>query len=476
MDLRAKAVSGVKWSTVATGSKAVIELARISILTYLLEKSDFGIIAIAMMIIGFAEIFSNMGLTIGIIHKQNITQKQYSSVYWLNLMTSVIAFSILVGATPLLSSFYNEPILNSVIPLLGLQIIINAIGKIHQTIKTKELHFAFISKINVISTFIGFLLTVILAYLGFGVYSLVWGQLFQVTINQGIFLITGITDKNIIFHFSYVEVKEFISIGSYQLGSQILDFLAFQIDVFLIGYFFGMNNLGIYSIGKELVIKPFQMINALVLNVASAAFAKIQNDVEAIKRNYLKLAEVVTNLSFPLYLVIFIFADTIVAILYAPTFSEVAIFLRILIPVGMISSVNSIPSTLIIAKGRTDISFRWTVIRVVISTGMILFASFFSIYFVAASQSLLVVVFFFIYWRIAVYPLSGITLNEYLNIFKGSFLTAVLVALPFIVISYFFNLSLILGVLLSIFYVITYLVILMRIKEYRFSDLKQFIK
>lgn len=474
--LKKKAISGVKWSAAATGAKTIIQLAKISVLTYLLEKSDFGIIAIGMMVIGFTEIFSNMGLAVGIIHKQKITEKQYASIYWLNLIASVFAFLLLVGATPLLSSFYNEPILNSVIPLLGIQIIINAIGKIHQTVKTKELQFAFISKITILSTFLGFVMTVILAYFKFGVFSLVWGQIFQVAINQGTYAIAGLKERKLLFYLNIREIKDFIGIGSYQLGAQLLDFVSNKIDVFLIGYFFGMNDLGVYDIAKDLVLKPYQLINTLINNVATATFAKIQDNFAAVKQSYMKMAELITNISFPLYMIIFIFADSIVSILYAPSFADVALFLRILVLVGLVSSINSTPSTLIIAKGRTDISFRWTIIRGLISTTMVLVASLFSIYFVAASQSFLVIVFFFIYWKIAVYPLSGISLDEYLSIFKSSLLISFFVAMPFIAVIYFTKLSLIASICLAILYGIIYILILIRTKNYSIRDLKQFIK
>lgn len=473
--LKKKAIAGVKWTTAATAVKTVVQIAKISMLTYLLEKSDFGIISIAMMIIGFTEIFSNLGLTVGIIHKQDTTEKQYSSIYWLNIIAAVVVFLILLGVTPLLALFYKEPVLNQIIPILGLQIIVNAIGKIHQTIKTKELEFAFISKVTILSVSSGFVLTIILALLGFGVYSLIWGQLLQVSIDQGFYAISGLKERKLSFHINLAEIKDFISIGSFQLGAQVLDFISSKVDVFLIGHFFGMSDLGIYDIAKELVLKPYQLINTLVNNVASSAFAKIQNNMEVVKRNYTKLTEMITNLSFPIYMILFIFAETIVSLLYAPQFAEVAVFIRILILVGLFSSINSTPSTLIIAKGRTDINFKWTIIRVIISTTMILIASFFSIYFVAAAQSIIVIAFFFIYWKIAVYPLSSIKLLEYLNIYKKSMLISILLAVTIIILQYKIDLPLYINIGLILLYALSYFIILMKSKNYKLSDIKQLI-
>lgn len=443
MSLTKKTTSGVKWSSLSTFIKMIIQIVQLSVLTYLLDKSDFGIIAIATMIIGFTEIFSNLGLAVGIIHKQNITNKEYSTLYWLNIIASVVMFLILWGATPLLVKFYNEPVLMSIVPLLGLQIIINAFGKIFQTIKTKELDFQFISKVSITAVMLGFIATVALAFYGFGVYSLVIGQLIQVLFNQMVYVYYGRKENRVQFYFNFAEVRSFVKIGGYQLGSQILDFASYRIDVILIGRFFGMEVLGIYNIAKELIAKPFQLINSLVTNVASASFSIIQDDLSKVKQNFAKVLNFISTASIPLYIMIFVFSDFVVSILYSSEFSQVALFLRLMILVGIASSISSVSSILIIAKGRTDIGFRWTIVRVVVSTIVILITSQIGINTVAVAQSVLAVVFLFVFWYIATRKLSGLTLKEYSNTFIESLLVAVLLGGIFEVTNRIFDFSII---------------------------------
>ena len=176
MAIKEKTISGIKWTTIATVNNAIIQLLKLFILARLLEKSDFGIIAIAFMVVGFIDIFANFGLAVGLIHKQDITQKQYSSIFWLNLILSIIFYLLLCVATPFISKFYNNSIFNTVIPLLATQLIISAFGKMFYTFKTKELEFKFISIVNISSVLLGAIATIILALLDFGVYSFVWGN------------------------------------------------------------------------------------------------------------------------------------------------------------------------------------------------------------------------------------------------------------------------------------------------------------
>ena len=189
MDLKKSAISGIKWNTVSTVVCLLIQLLRLAILSRILAKSDFGLMATAMMVISFTDIFSQLGISSGVIHKQDITDDQYSSIYWLNLGMSVVVFLLVCALSPALAAFYNEESLTRIIPLLGLQVILSAFGKIFQTIKQKYLEFDFISKVRILSTFIGFVFTVFLALKDFGVYSLVYGQLLQTFVGWYIYCI-----------------------------------------------------------------------------------------------------------------------------------------------------------------------------------------------------------------------------------------------------------------------------------------------
>lgn len=434
MSVIQKAVRGVKWQTVSYVYMTVLSVLKYAVLTRLLEKSVFGLVAIAMMVISFTEIFSQLGMTIGIIHKQDITDKQYSSLYWLNVMASIIMFFLLWLCSPLLASFYKEPILNQIIPLLGIQILLNGFGKMFQTIKTKELEFRFLSIVNIVVNTINFIVTVLTAWLGWGVFSLVAGQLVMVLINQAIFAFMGMKQQKILFHFSFKEILDFIKIGAYQLGSSILDFVSAKIDVFLIGRFWGMSNLGVYNIAKELILKPSGVIRGLINSVASSAFAKIQNNKLAIQAYFVKMLKVLGTITIPIYVIMFVFSDPIVSILYSPEFSEVSLFIKILAFVGIEYCISGFAGTLQIAYGRTDLGFKWTIVRIVMYTSVLLLSSGFSIIFVAYGQTVLSVVSLILYWWMIVRPLSDISLSSYLGSLKTPSLFSVALSIPFIIV------------------------------------------
>lgn len=471
MGLKEKTASSIKWNTVATVTTMVISVLQVAILTRLLEKSDFGLIAIASMVIAFTDIFAELGITAALIHKQNITREVYSSVYWLNISMSIVICALTILGAPLVAIFYKQPELTSIVRLLSIKILITAFGKMFQTIKTKNLEFGFVSKVRIITSVVGIVTSTLLAWFGFGVMSLVWGQLVQTAVNQGIYAIAGLREQRIMFHFSFAEVKDVMKIGGYQLGTQILDFVAARLDVFLIGRFFTMDQLGVYNVAKELIVKPFLVINSISASVFSAAFAKIQENMQSVIKNYHKLVSTISMLAAPIYALMFIFADLLVAILYAPSFAEVALFLRILSVMGICSALTSQAGSVMIALGRTDLGLHWTIVRIVLSTIVLLVSASISIYAVAYGQSMMAVLTLFIYFFIVIRPMFvSITLRQYISMFINTVIATLLIALPFAILNICFVVPVVLQVLMAIAFMTVYYLYLH--KFYR-SDLNE---
>lgn len=431
MSLRDKTITSIKWNTLATGITMLIQLLQIAILTHLLEKSDFGIVAIASLVISFTDIFSELGITIALIHKQNITDEEYSSVYWMNITVSVVLCVLTLLMAPLVAHFYNEPILTKIVALFSLKVLFNAFGKMFHTIKVKNLEFGFISKVRILTSFLGMIVTVALAYFQFGVMSLVYGQLFSVGLNQSIYAISGWKSQRILFHFSFKEVKSFLSIGLYQLGTHIVDFIASRLDVFLIGKFFSMDDLGVYNIAKDLIIKPFAVINNITTSVFSSAFARIQNDVQALILYFSKLIKGTAVISVPLYAILFLVSDFVVKILYAPNFSEVSVYIRLLAFFGIFSAITSQAGSIMIAKGRTDLGLKWAFLRIVLSVAFLLGFVHFGLHAVALGQSAMAVAEVFLYFIIVIKPIVPVSISLYSKQFMGISITSFVSVLLF---------------------------------------------
>ena len=415
MELKKKVFSGIKWTTFATVNNSIVQIIKLSILTRILDSSNFGLIAIVLMVTGFFELFSGIGLFVALLHEKDVTPQQYSSIFWVNLFIGLGLFIIVILGAPLIATFYNESILRILLPLMGVQLLLNSFGRLFYTFKQRNLEFDFISKVNIIGAYIGSIITIILAVFDYGIYSLVYGILVQTFFIQLIYTLSGSCKYRVLFYCNISDIKSLMKIGGFQVGSQILDYAANKIDVFLIGRFFGMESLGIYNLAKELIQKPVQIINPIITNVAIPAFSRIQDNIIIVKDNYLKILKVLCSINFPIFICLFIFATPISIVLYGSTYIHVAVFIRILSVWGILTSIVNPAAILIVSKGRTDLGFYWTIIRTSIYLIGIYCSSYFSLYWIGYSQVIMWIVFTFIYWRMIIFPLAQITLKEYMN-------------------------------------------------------------
>ena len=242
MSLKAKTISGVKWTTVSTIFINMLQLLQLAILARFLSPRDFGLMAIVMVVMGFVQGFADMGISNAIIHRQNTTRNELSSLYWLNVFAGVVMFTIVSLVAPLVAKFYHQPELTNLIILLSSTFIIQSFGQQFVMLWQKELRFKEIAKVEIINKILSFIVSVLFAYLGFGVYALVLGSIVN-SITQTIqFLHFGLKEYRPMLRFKIDEVRTFVGFGAYQMGERTVNYFNYQVDALLIGKILGMDD------------------------------------------------------------------------------------------------------------------------------------------------------------------------------------------------------------------------------------------
>ncbi len=414
MDIKHKAIHGVKWTAISSAVLASSSLFKLSVLTRYLEKSDFGLMAIVTFILTFFTLTLDMGLPSAILHKQKISNDEYASLYWLNFLISIALYFLAIAITPSISIFYKEKELLTILPLMGLSFIISAFGKQFRIIEQKKLNFKFISITEIISSLFSLLISILLAMKGYGVYSLVYSALALIAVSNLFFLINGVITNGLKLHFSFRETKPFFRIGLFNFGGQIINYLNRDLDILIIGKFFGTEILGGYSLAKQLVFRPTQLINPILTKVSIPTLAKYQKNLQQLKDNYLKLVNIVATINIPIYMFIILFASPIVRIVYGPGFDNIVILVRILSVYMIFIALRNPIGSLIVATGRTDKEFFWFLITSPITFLIILLSCQFSIAFVAIALSLNMAILFYPHWFFLIQKMIHVKFIDYL--------------------------------------------------------------
>lgn len=414
INLRKTALLGVKWTTVGTIGRAIFQLLQISILTRFLPKEAFGLVAMALFVVQFSNIFVDMGMTSAILHRQNTTNNEYSSIYWLNIFISLTLYSILFFTAPIISRFYEEPELRMLIPILGINLLLMAAGRQHRTILQKQFQFRTITIAELISFFLGLITAILLAINDFGVYSLVYSTLVASFVSNSFFLIQNLNLNPIGFHFSFHETKSFLKIGGYTMGSSLLDFFSREIDIILIGKMLGAENLGIYSLAKQIVLKLYSIINPIVITVLSPLLSAIQKEKKRLKTTYLKVIKYLAYINFPLYALVIVLSKEILHLVYGSSYAESYLVLSFIAFAYCLVALSNPVGSLQIATGRTDIGFKWTVMRLLITPAIIFAGATINIEAVAGFYAILSLFLLIPLWYIQLKPMANINLKEYL--------------------------------------------------------------
>jgi len=327
------------------------------VLARILSPSDFGLMGMIMIVIGFAQTFADMGLSNAIIHRQDIESGNLSSFFWANVLSGILLFLLVVLVRPLVVGFFEEPRLSSYLLLAAFIFLITPVGQLFTTLLRKEMEFNTLSKIEIAGAVVYSVSTIALASAHYGVLSLVLGQLIRSLFT--VLCLFAVFRKRWMprFHFSLDEIRSCLSFGAFQMGERAMNYLTANIDYIIIGRILGPTALGFYTLAYNLMIVPLTKINPIITRVAFPTFAKIQNDPSRLQRGYCKASKYISTVTFPMLVGMFAVAPEFVNLVYGPKWEPSIVVLQVLCLVGVFKCLGNPVGSILLAKGRADIGF-----------------------------------------------------------------------------------------------------------------------
>ena len=434
MTLREQAISGVKWSGVSATAAAVLQFLQIVILSWLLNPEDFGLMAMIMVVIGFSEAFGDLGISNAIIYRQECTRDELSTLYWLNILTGAAIFLILWLITPVAVYFFNENKLRILLPLTASTFLIMAIGKQFQVLLQKNLQFNRLSIIEVLSAVVGSGIAIFLAFLGNGVFSLIFGQIAKVTATvlfAGWLCLPAWRPR---FHFRTADLRGYLGFGLYQMGERGINFLSSNVDYIMVGRYLGSEILGIYRIAYELVVAPLVRVNPIIVRVAFPVFSKKQFDNTALRHGYSEMIKLISTIAFPVMLGVGVTASLFIPVLFGEKWLEAIPLIQILVPLGLFKMLSNPSGTVLLAKGRVEIGFLWNIFVALGNTLSFWWATQHGIQYLAWTYAVLSLIQFVVISEAIVYRLIGFGLMDYIRVaFKPAVLSMIMALMVYVV-------------------------------------------
>lgn len=413
MTIRKQAFSGVRWTTFSSIGRTLLQVVQVSILARLLTPADFGLLALVTSIVAFLQIFADAGLSNAIIHHQEISQKQLSSLYWLNVGVSLSLGLFLAALSPLVAFWYAQPQMKLLLSIAGFTLVMGALSQQIRVVAQKNLRFSELAKIELSSACVGCVVAVSAAFNGAGVYSIVAGSFATATIGSMLVWYRLAEGWRPLFRVNIREIRDFLSFGAYMIGNNLANTFNSQIDIMLGGKILGAQAIGLYSMPRDLNLRIAGVFNPIVTNVSLPVMAKAQNDKALLKGVYLQTIRMTASVTFPIYVAMALFAPEIVHVLLGAKWEQAIPLLRIFAIWGLVRSTGNPVGSLLMACGRSDLSFKWNMALLIIMTPVVLVASRFGVLGMSWAMAALMFILYWPNWYFQVRPLCGAEIGEY---------------------------------------------------------------
>lgn len=374
MSLAKSVIKGAQWTTVGMACTSVLQLLKFAVLARLLAPEEFGLMVIVLIVIGFSQAFSDMGISSAIIYRQDITHVQLSSLYWLNIMSGITLAGIVIGLSPVIATFFEQPDLQVLTMVTAPVFIFTAISQQFRILCQKEMQFATIALVTVFAELVATGAAIYFALQDHGVWALVYSMLIASALTSFAFLVIGVRRHHKpSWVYRHRELNGIYSFGLYQMGERSLNYFSANIDKILIGKMVGMNAVGFYNMAWQLIIFPLSRINPIVNMVAFPAYAKLQLEPERRELYYTASVKLLSLITLPLLVFLFFYTTEIVFLVFGAGWEPTAILVQILAMVGIGKVLGNPGGALILSLGRADIGFWFNVFwMLLVSTGMYL--------------------------------------------------------------------------------------------------------
>jgi O-antigen/teichoic acid export membrane protein len=349
------------------------DVIRIVVLARFLAPVDYGLMAMVWVVIGLSQIYIDLGIGAAIIHRQDNSRDQLSSLYWLNIFMGALAWGLVYGGAGSIAAVFHDPRLVPLLRVAATAFIIVPIGSQFDILLQKELRFKALASWEIAASLSGTGVAVCLAVGGFGVWALLWSFLTTAAVKTAFLARAGFRRFPPSLHFSGKDLKGYLAFGLFQLGERSINYLAERLDQVLIGPLLGAQALGFYNFALYLTAQPLSRINPILTRVAFPVFSKVQEDPERLRRGYIRLLTLITTINAPLLLGLAAIAPWAVPLIFGAKWTESVVLVQILSIVSLSRSIGNPVGSLQLAKGRADLGFWWNLLLFLCSVPAIYF-------------------------------------------------------------------------------------------------------
>ncbi|MBR2367473.1 MAG: lipopolysaccharide biosynthesis protein [Alistipes sp.] len=360
-ELKAKTLSGMIWSFVQRFGTMAISFVSNIVLARLLTPDDYGTIGMLTIFIAVASTFVDGGFGSALIQKKEPTREDYSTIFWWNMLLSVLLYGVLFICAPAIARFYSLPLLTDVLRVQGIILMINALSIIQQNQLRKQLKFKRLATVTVISATLASAIAIALSYIGWGVWALVAQQLLISSFNAIQLWVLNKWYPALVF--SKSSFKELFGFGGFILVSNLINTLCNNIQALLLGRLFSPATLGYYTQAHKMEDIASKSISTVVDQVSYPVLAEHQDNRTRFIEILRKLILSISFISTPMMILLIAISHPLILFLYSEKWIASVPYFDILCLAGIAISLQGIHYYAVASVGKSKDLFVWTIIK-----------------------------------------------------------------------------------------------------------------
>lgn len=369
-NLQQKTFYGMIWTFLKHFSLEGFAFIQGIILARLLVPKDYGLIAMTQIFFAIAGTFIDSGFTLALMRKKDRKEIDYSTVFVTNVVLTFFFAVILCLCAPLIANFYNEPILKDIVRANAVLLVMNSVNAVQGTRLKINLQFKVTSFISIVCNITIGIATIIFAFLGFGVWSLIYPNYLAPFLY--FFMYWYFQRWRPKIDFSWKIWKEYFTFGSNLLVSSLLNTIWNNIYPLIIGKKYSAIDLGYYSRGRGYAALPVHTFQSVLGNVTFPVLCSIQDDDSRLRDAYRRLIRVSGYIVFPMLMGLAALAKPVILVLITDKWAASIPYLIVLCFSLMWWPIHVLNLNLLKVKGRSDLFLRLEIIKKALSLIVIL--------------------------------------------------------------------------------------------------------
>ena len=402
--LKQKTVKGVGWSFADNIANQGVTFLVSLVLARLITPEEYGLIGIITIFIAVFNSIVDSGFSNALIRKNDIKEIDYSTVFITNMVLSVVLFIVFFFLAEPIADFFSQPLLKPLTQVMGSIVIINAFAIVQRTILTKNIDFKTQTKASVISSVVSGIVGMAMAFMGYGVWSLVGQQLSRAFLyTSSLWLYNHWLPR---MRFSWNSFRELFGFGWKLMVSALIDTIWREIYQVVIGKCYTAAALGQYTRAQQFGSVFSSNLNTVIQRVSYPVLSSMQDDKLRMKEGYRRVIKITMLVTFVLMLGLAAIAQPMILVLVGDQWSIAADLLPVICFNMMLYPLHSLNLNMLQVEGRSDLFLKLEIIKKVIAVIPLLMGIFISIYWMLWGS---VITGFFAYYLNSYY--SGKLLN-----------------------------------------------------------------